>query len=105
MENLRVWSSGLAIPAYVIDAPGGGGKIPILPNYVVAHDDEKWILRNYKYDVFVYPDVPEEKPAKEKKPARPIRRKPERPKTPVRVAPQEKVLVPVAEKEKEKLSG
>jgi lysine 2,3-aminomutase len=78
MEKLRGWTSGLAIPYFVIDAPGGGGKIPILPNYVVAHDEEKWILRNYKYDVFVYPDVQEDKPKKE--PARAPRKKRVRPK-------------------------
>ncbi len=82
MEHLRGWTSGLAIPAYVIDAPGGGGKIPLLPNYVVAHDDEKWILRNFRYDVFVYPDVQDdkdkEKKEKKEKTRRVIRRKRER---------------------------
>jgi lysine 2,3-aminomutase len=72
MDKLRGWTSGLAIPYYVIDAPGGGGKIPMLPNYVVSHDENTWVLRNYKYDIYSYPDVVEEKP---KAPAkkRPIR--------------------------------
>ena len=78
MEALRGWTSGLAIPYFVIDAPGGGGKIPLLPNYVVAHDEDKWILRNFKYDVFVYPDVKEDAPKQE--PARIVRKKRPRPK-------------------------
>ncbi len=61
MDKLRGHTSGLAIPYFVIDAPGGGGKIPLLPQYVLYQDDEKLILRNYKYETFVYPDVkPEE---------------------------------------------
>jgi len=57
MDALRGHTSGLAIPYFVIDAPGGGGKIPILPEYVLHHDDEKIILRNYKNEIFVYKDV------------------------------------------------
>lgn len=54
IEHLRGHTSGMAVPHYVIDAPGGGGKIPILPEYVVAKDGEKWTLRNYKGDLFTY---------------------------------------------------
>ncbi len=54
VDNLRGWTSGLAVPHFVIDAPGGGGKIPLLPNYVVHHDEERIILRNYKKNLFVY---------------------------------------------------
>ena len=57
MDKLRGHTSGLAIPAYVIDAPGGGGKIPLLPQYVLGRKDNKIILRNYKYDIFEYPDI------------------------------------------------
>ncbi len=60
MDKLRGHISGLAVPQFVIDAPGGGGKIPMLPNYVIARDEEKIIVRNYKYDLFEYPDVREE---------------------------------------------
>jgi len=61
MDKLRGHTSGLAVPYYVIDAPGGGGKIPLLPQYILYQDDEKIVLRNYKYETFVYPDVkPEE---------------------------------------------
>ncbi|HEX2865728.1 MAG TPA: KamA family radical SAM protein [Ignavibacteriales bacterium] len=57
MDKLRGHTSGLAIPYFVIDAPGGGGKIPILPEYVLHHDDEKIILRNYKNQIYVYKDT------------------------------------------------
>lgn len=51
---LRGHTSGLAIPHFVIDAPGGGGKIPLLPNYVLHIDEEKIILRNYQGKVYSY---------------------------------------------------
>ena len=60
MERLRGHTSGLAIPYYVIDAPGGGGKIPLLPQYVLGRSGKDIILRNYKYEIFTYPDVEEE---------------------------------------------
>ena len=53
-EALRGHTSGLAIPHFVIDAPGGGGKIPLLPNYVLHMDEEKIILRNYQGNVYSY---------------------------------------------------
>lgn len=54
IENLRGHTSGLAIPHFVIDAPGGGGKIPLLPNYVIHHDENKIILRNYQKKIYSY---------------------------------------------------
>ena len=48
METLRGHTTGLAVPTYVIDAPGGGGKIPVGPQYVVSHSTNKIILRNYE---------------------------------------------------------
>ncbi|HCN36400.1 MAG: KamA family radical SAM protein [Ignavibacteria bacterium] len=60
IDNLRGHISGLAVPHFVIDAPGGGGKIPLLPEYVLARDDDKIILRNYKYNIYEYPDVKDE---------------------------------------------
>ncbi len=54
IEALRGWTSGMAVPHYVIDAPGGGGKIPLIPNYVVKHEGKKWILRNYKGKQYEY---------------------------------------------------
>ena len=53
-EALRGHTSGLAVPHFVIDAPGGGGKIPLLPNYVLHMDEEKIILRNFQNKVFSY---------------------------------------------------
>lgn len=60
MDKLRGHISGLAVPQFVIDAPGGGGKIPLLPNYVISQDEEKIVLRNFKYNIYEYPDVREE---------------------------------------------
>jgi lysine 2,3-aminomutase len=60
MDKLRGYTSGLAIPSYVIDAPGGGGKIPLLPQYVIGRAGKQIILRNYKYEIFTYPDIEEE---------------------------------------------
>lgn len=59
MKKLRGWTSGLAIPHFVIDAPGGGGKIPLIPNYVLHQDEDKIVLRNYKDEVYVYRDIKE----------------------------------------------
>jgi lysine 2,3-aminomutase len=57
MESLRGWTSGLAVPYFCIDAPGGGGKIPLLPQYVQSVDDEKVVMRNFEGQLFVYPQV------------------------------------------------
>jgi len=56
IKGLRGFTSGYAIPTFVVDAPGGGGKIPLLPNYVVEHNDEKIVLRNYKGVLCEYPE-------------------------------------------------
>jgi glutathione synthase/RimK-type ligase-like ATP-grasp enzyme len=48
MEALRGHTTGYAVPQFVIDAPGGGGKVPIAPDYVLAHDKQRVILRNYE---------------------------------------------------------
>ena len=58
MENLRGHTTGYAVPQYVIDAPGGGGKVPVSPGYVVYHDKEKVVLRNYEGRIFEYPEKP-----------------------------------------------
>lgn len=62
MDKLRGHISGLAVPYFVIDAPGGGGKIPLLPDYVLARTKEKIVLRNFRNEVFEYPDVQESHP-------------------------------------------
>ena len=54
MRALRGWTSGLAIPYFVIDAPGGGGKIPLLPEYVESMNDDEVVLRNFKGERSVY---------------------------------------------------
>ena len=54
IESLRGWTSGMAVPHFVVDAPRGGGKIPIIPNYVLGHEGHKLTLRNYRGDVFEY---------------------------------------------------
>ena len=54
MESLRGHTSGFAVPTYVIDAPGGGGKIPIMPNYLLSWSDHKVILRNYEGVITTY---------------------------------------------------
>ncbi|MFN2188339.1 MAG: KamA family radical SAM protein [Candidatus Promineifilaceae bacterium] len=54
MEGLRGHTSGFAVPSYVIDAPGGGGKIPVSPNYVLAQAPGKVILRNFEGFVTTY---------------------------------------------------
>lgn len=56
IEGLRGHTTGYAIPQYVIDGPGGGGKIPINPNYVVETAPGKITLRNYEGGIFEYPD-------------------------------------------------
>src|SRR4051794_12997223 len=48
MEGLRGHMSGLAIPTYVVDSPHGGGKIPLMPNYLVSASDDAVVLRNYE---------------------------------------------------------
>jgi lysine 2,3-aminomutase len=60
MEALRGWTSGLANPYFVIDAPGGGGKIPLLPEYVVSMSDEEVVLRNFRGQQYVYRQPREE---------------------------------------------
>jgi len=53
MEALRGWTSGLAIPYFVIDAPGGGGKIPLVPDYVEHFGEDEVVLRNFRGNRYV----------------------------------------------------
>lgn len=48
IEHMRGHTSGLALPTFVIDAPGGGGKIPIMPNYMLTLTDDRAVVRNYR---------------------------------------------------------
>jgi len=59
MSELRGHTTGYAVPTYVVDAPGGGGKIPLQPETVVSHDDGRWQLRNWAGQVYTYVDPPE----------------------------------------------
>ncbi|ABS25523.1 lysine 2,3-aminomutase [Anaeromyxobacter sp. Fw109-5] len=54
IEHLRGHTSGLAVPHFVVDAPQGGGKIPVNPNYVVSHEGKRWVLRNYAGKEYEY---------------------------------------------------
>jgi lysine 2,3-aminomutase len=54
IQALRGWTSGLAVPHFVIDAPGGGGKVPLLPEYVEEITDDEVVFRNYEGKRFTY---------------------------------------------------
>ena len=66
MQKLRGYTSGLAIPHFVIDAPGGGGKIPVLPQYILHRDEDRVVMKNYKGDIFVYRETHHTEPAESK---------------------------------------
>jgi lysine 2,3-aminomutase len=55
IKALRGFTTGYAIPQYVIDAPGGGGKVPINPEYIESINDEEIVFRNYEGRQFRYP--------------------------------------------------
>ncbi|HUG91175.1 MAG TPA: hypothetical protein VML55_10090 [Planctomycetaceae bacterium] len=56
IEGLRGHTTGYAVPTYVIDAPGGGGKIPLQPNYIVGREGDDLVLRNFEGHTYRYPD-------------------------------------------------
>lgn len=57
MESLRGHTTGYAVPQYVIDAPGGGGKVPISPEYVLGRHAKRIVIRNFEGRVFEYPEA------------------------------------------------
>src|SRR5512145_1139791 len=59
IEGLRGHTSGYAVPQYIVDAPGGGGKIPVMPNYLMSMSDHKIIVRNYEGYVTTYEEPTE----------------------------------------------
>ena len=59
IEGLRGLTSGYAIPQFIVDAPGGGGKIPVMPNYQISASDHKIILRNYEGYIASYEEPTE----------------------------------------------
>ncbi len=56
MESLRGHTTGYGVPQYVIDAPGGGGKVPVNPEYVIARQSGRVLIRNFEGRVFEYPE-------------------------------------------------
>jgi lysine 2,3-aminomutase len=56
MEGLRGHTSGLAVPTYAIDAPGGGGKIPAGPQYILSYEEGRLVFRNYQGKIYEYRD-------------------------------------------------
>jgi lysine 2,3-aminomutase len=57
MDKLRGHTTGYAVPQFVIDAPGGGGKVPINPGYVLSHNADRVVIRNFEGKVFEYPEA------------------------------------------------
>lgn len=57
IAGLRGHTTGYAVPNYVVDAPGGGGKIPLIPDYKVGRENGDLLLRNYEGKVYLYPDL------------------------------------------------
>ncbi len=54
IESLRGHTSGYCVPTYVVDAPGGGGKTPVMPNYIISQNEERVILRNFEGVITTY---------------------------------------------------
>jgi lysine 2,3-aminomutase len=57
MEGLRGHTTGYAVPQYVIDAPGGGGKVPVNPEYILQRNKDRVVIRNFEGKVFEYPEA------------------------------------------------
>jgi lysine 2,3-aminomutase len=62
MDGLRGHTTGYAVPQYVIDAPGGGGKVPVNPDYVLSRNTDRVVIRNFEGKVFEYPEAPDGTP-------------------------------------------
>jgi lysine 2,3-aminomutase len=69
IEGLRGHTSGYAVPVFIVDAPGGGGKIPVGPNYQISMSDHKIILRNFEGFITTYEEPTDYKPENAAKPA------------------------------------
>ena len=59
IEGLRGHTSGFAVPTFVVDAPGGGGKTPVMPQYVISQSPGKVVLRNFEGVITTYTEPPE----------------------------------------------
>jgi lysine 2,3-aminomutase len=64
MEGLRGHTSGYAVPQYIVDAPGGGGKIPVSPQYMISMSDHKVVLRNFEGYITTYEEPVDYQPDK-----------------------------------------
>ncbi|MBI3879691.1 MAG: KamA family radical SAM protein [Verrucomicrobia bacterium] len=62
MKSLRGHTTGYAVPQYVIDAPGGGGKVPVNPDYVLSRNADRVVIRNFEGKVFEYPEARDGRP-------------------------------------------
>ena len=62
IEALRGHTSGFAIPTYVIDAPGGGGKVPVMPQYLISQSDRRVVVRNFEGLITTYTQPEDYKP-------------------------------------------
>ena len=62
MEKLRGHTTGYAVPTYVIDAPGGGGKVPVSPEYILSHNADRVVIRNFEGNIFEYPEAADGRP-------------------------------------------
>jgi lysine 2,3-aminomutase len=60
MRAIQGFTSGLCLPHYVLDTPGGGGKVPIYPDYIISMGMGRVVLKNYEGRVYVYPDIVDE---------------------------------------------
>ena len=58
IESLRGHTTGYSVPQFVIDAPGGGGKVPVNPDYILQRDERRTLIRNYEGEAFEYPEPP-----------------------------------------------
>lgn len=58
IEALRGNTSGFCVPTFVVDAPGGGGKIPVMPDYIISRTPDKTVLRNFEGVIATYPEPP-----------------------------------------------
>jgi len=62
IEALRGHTSGFAVPTFVIDAPGGGGKVPVMPQYVISQSDKRMVVRNFEGMITAYTEPDDYKP-------------------------------------------
>jgi len=59
LESMRGHTTGLAVPHFAVDLPGGGGKVTLQPTYVLASNDREWTFRNFRGETYRYPEPAE----------------------------------------------